>query len=87
MFHEQATFPWNLDETGSTTAIAQWHYSAYPGKMFNPANLKTSRDKLVAPILFVDGHSQPTDFTRTFQANPLRALEPSKDWMWYKPLK
>lgn len=86
LFHEQATFPWNLaGDSGGATFIGQWHYSVNPGKMFNPATLKLSRDKLVAPILFVDGHSQSIDFTRTFHANPNRALEPGKDWMWYKP--
>lgn len=43
-------------------------------------------DKFVAPILFVDGHSRECDFTGVFQANPLRALEPGPDWMWYKPV-
>lgn len=87
MFHEGATFPWDLaGQTGGTVEVAQWHFSSYPdGKMFNPATLKTERDKLVAPISFVDGHSQRCDFTKTFQQNPLRALEPGKDWDWYKP--
>jgi prepilin-type processing-associated H-X9-DG protein len=51
--------------------------------MFNPAGLKNDGDKLVAPILFVDGHAQQIDFTRTFQANQARMLEPGKDYMWY----
>lgn len=86
MFHEAATFPWDVDGAG-TVSIAQWHYSKAPGKAFNPANLKLDRDKLVAPILFVDGHSHACDFTKIFHANPLRALEPGEDWMWYKPAK
>ena len=43
--------------------------------------------KLVAPILFVDGHSQQCDFTAIMKKNLRRGLEPGKDWMWYKPRK
>jgi len=84
MMHEKSTFPW---EDGATAYVYQWHYSAYPGKLFDVRTLKTDRDKLVAPILFVDGHSQQCDFTTMFQKNPTRALEPCKDWTWYKPRK
>jgi prepilin-type N-terminal cleavage/methylation domain-containing protein len=79
MMHEAATYPW--------PDVGQWHYSAHPGKLFKPSELKTDGDKLVAPIVFVDGHSQLIDFTRTFQTNPARMLEPGKDYMWYKPIK
>jgi len=85
MMHEAATYPW--DTVSGEAGVAQWHYSAYPGKVFNPANLNTDRDKLVAPILFVDGHSEKCDFTRTFLANPQLPLEPGKDYRWYKPVK
>jgi prepilin-type N-terminal cleavage/methylation domain-containing protein len=87
MMHEVSTYPWDTDhDTAGTVAVGQWHYSAHPGKIFNPATLKNDTDKLVAPVLFVDGHSQQCDFTAVFQANPLRALEPGNDWMWYKPV-
>jgi prepilin-type N-terminal cleavage/methylation domain-containing protein len=88
MMHEVATYPWDDgSDTDQTVAVGQWHYSAHPGKMFDPATLRSDTDKLVAPILFVDGHSRQCDFTRVFKANPLRALEPGQDWMWYKPLR
>jgi hypothetical protein len=83
MMSEAATYFW--DTGNGEQGVAQWHYSARPGLIFSPANLKNSPDKLVAPILFVDGHSQQIDFTRTFRENPKRALEPGKDFMWYKP--
>ena len=38
MFHEFATFPWY--HTGGMVGVAQWHYSAHPGKMFDPKTLK-----------------------------------------------
>ena len=86
MMHEAATYPWDVyGDTGGTVAIAQWHFSAQPGKTFSPTTLKTDPDKFVAPILFVDGHSRQIDFTSVFRANPLRALEAGGDWMWYKP--
>jgi hypothetical protein len=86
MMHEAATYPWDTaSDTGGIPAIAQWHYSIHPGMMFNPTALMSDPDKFVAPILFVDGHSRQIDFTRVFRANPLRALEPGEDWMWYKP--
>jgi prepilin-type N-terminal cleavage/methylation domain-containing protein len=84
MMHEKATYPWN-DGTDAGSGVAQWHYSAYPGRIFNPSKLKSDRDRLVAPVTFVDGHSQKCDFTKTFQANPQYALEPGKDFIWYKP--
>ena len=84
MMHEDATYPWDYDGTGNVQ-VAQWHYSAHPGKNFDPTTIKGDTDKLVAPILFVDGHAQPIDFTQTFKANPNRALEPGRDFMWYKP--
>jgi prepilin-type N-terminal cleavage/methylation domain-containing protein len=87
MMHEVSAYPWDSGtDTAGTVAVGQWHYSAHPGKMFNPATLRNDTDKLIAPILFVDGHSRRCDFTQVFQANPLRALEPGRDWIWYKPL-
>ncbi len=88
MMHEQIVFPWDLEgDTAGTVAVGQWHYSATPGKMFNPQTLKNARSKFIAPALFVDGHSQQCDFTKTFSSNPLRSLEPGRDYIWYKPLK
>jgi prepilin-type processing-associated H-X9-DG protein len=87
MMHEIPSYPWNDgSDTGGTVNVGQWHYSAHPGKMFSPATLKTDSDKFQAPVLFVDGHARQCDFTRIFQANPLRALEPGPDWIWYKPV-
>ena len=67
--------------------ITSWHGASNPGKMFGPSTIKQDRDKLISPVLFVDGHVRPCDFTAIIQRNPFRGLEPGKDWMWYKPLK
>ena len=53
--------------------------------MFNPSTTKLGRDKLEAPVLFVDGHSEKIDFTEIIKKNPRRELEPGKDYIWYKP--
>jgi prepilin-type N-terminal cleavage/methylation domain-containing protein len=81
LMHEFAAYPWDGD------VVTSWHGASNPGEMFDPRTIKGDRDKLVAPILFVDGHSQQCDFTAIMKTNPRRALEPGKDWMWYKPLK
>jgi prepilin-type N-terminal cleavage/methylation domain-containing protein len=84
VMHEFAAFPWNND---GQINITQWHGASNPGKMFDPSTIKGNRDKLLAPIAFADGHSQPCDFTAIIKKNPRRGLEPGRDWMWYKPLK
>ncbi len=84
MFHEIPTFPWDSDNLG-TTEFGQWHYSASPGIMVEAAKLKSDHDRFIAPILFLDGRAKACDFTAVFQANPLRALEPGTDWIWYRP--
>jgi prepilin-type N-terminal cleavage/methylation domain-containing protein len=84
LMHEFATYPWS---DGASVSITQWHSASNPGEMFDERTIKGMRDKLVAPILFVDGHGQQCDFTATMKKSPLRGLEPGKDWRWYKPLK
>jgi prepilin-type N-terminal cleavage/methylation domain-containing protein len=87
MMHEGGTYPWDDASTYEEVEIGQWHYSAHPGKFFAATTLQNDPDTFVTPILFVDGHSSQCDFTSVFRANPLRALEPGKDWVWYKPAK
>jgi prepilin-type N-terminal cleavage/methylation domain-containing protein len=84
MMHEPAAYPW-FD--GTTIQVTSWHDAANPGQMFNPITIKTDPDKLVSPVLFVEGHVQPCDFTAVIKKNPMHGLEPGKDWMWYKPVK
>ena len=83
MMHEYAAFPWNID---GMILVTSWHGASNPGQLFDPSTLKGDRDKLIAPTLFVDGHSQQCDFTAIIKKNPRRGLERGKDWMWYKPL-
>ena len=81
LMHEFAAYPWQGDN------ITSWHGASNPGKMFHASTLKTDADKLVGPVLFVEGHVQQCDFTAIIKKNPMHGLEPGKDWIWYKPLK
>lgn len=85
MMGEQATYFWDIGD--GDPGIAQWHDAKQPGLIFSPAKVKFSPEKFVAPILFVDGHSQQIDFTRNFRGNPHRPLESDRDYMWYKPVQ
>lgn len=38
-------------------------------------------------LLFVDGHSEQCDFSSVIKKNPLRGLEPGRNWDWFKPLR
>jgi prepilin-type N-terminal cleavage/methylation domain-containing protein/prepilin-type processing-associated H-X9-DG protein len=81
LMHEFAAYPWQGDN------ITSWHGASNPGKIYTGSTVKQDPDKLIAPVLFVDGHVQQCDFTATMKTNLMHGLEPSKDWMWYKPLK
>lgn len=81
LMHEYAAYPWQ----GSN--ITSWHHASNPGKMFDASTINADPDKLVGPVLFVDGHGRQCDFTALIKRNPMHGLEPSKDWIWYKPLK
>jgi prepilin-type N-terminal cleavage/methylation domain-containing protein len=84
--HEWAAYPWYSQDL--SIWVTQWHGASNPGKQFcGEDGIKSDANKLVAPVLFVDGHSQQCDFTAIIKKNPLRGLEPTKNWMWYKPLK
>jgi prepilin-type N-terminal cleavage/methylation domain-containing protein len=79
--HEASAFPWMY---GNDVWVTQWHGASHPGQMFRASTVKRDTDKLVATVGFVDGHSQRCDFTANIKKNPRRALEPGKDWIWYK---
>ncbi len=81
LMHEFAAYPWQGDN------ITVWHNGSNPGKMFDAKTIRGDPDKILAPVLFVDGHGQQCDFTAVMKKNLMHGLEPGKDWMWYKPLK
>jgi prepilin-type N-terminal cleavage/methylation domain-containing protein len=81
LMHEKAAYPWG------GAYITSWHGAATPGKMYDGSTIAADPDKLISPVLFVDGHGQPCDFTTLMKRNLMHGLEPTKDWMWYRPLK
>jgi len=88
--HEWAAYPQAVFDLFTGIHVTQWHGASQPGRTFGRNTspmIQSAPEKFVAPILFVDGHSQRCDFTKVIKSNPFRGLEPTKDWMWYKPLK
>jgi prepilin-type N-terminal cleavage/methylation domain-containing protein len=86
LMHEFAAFPWDVD-LPTLANITSWHGASNPGKMFDATTLRKDPDKLISPVLFVDGHCKTCDFTQTIQRAPAQALEPTRDWIWYKAVK
>jgi hypothetical protein len=82
MVHEMACYPYYQ---GGVLNVVPWHGASNPGKAFDANTVKTAAVKFVAPTLFVDGHAWQCDFTASMKSDPQRALEPTKDWIWYKP--
>ena len=61
-----------------------WHY-AHGRATITPEQLEEDGQRFISPILFVDGHSASHDFTKALKDDPNYPMEPTKDWMWYKP--
>ncbi len=61
-----------------------WHYAR--GRVtLTRAELSSDCQKFVSPIAFVDGHAAQHDFTQILNTNPDFPIEPTADWIWYKP--
>ena len=61
-----------------------WHF-ARGATTIDPMQLDQDRQRFISPILFVDGHATTHDFTHALKDNPNFPLEPTRDWIWYKP--
>jgi type II secretory pathway pseudopilin PulG len=61
-----------------------WHL-ARGQTTVTPDQITGDGQKFISPILFVDGHSASYDFTHALKDVPLYPMEPTKDWIWYKP--
>ena len=61
-----------------------WHFARGPTTI-TAEQLKDDGQKFISPILFVDGHSASHDFTHALKDDSDYPMEPTKDWMWYKP--
>ena len=61
----------------------QWHYNRGPTHFTDP---KFAPRKFISPIAFVDGHVAVHNFSKSLTDDPLYPYEPTKDWVWYKPV-
>lgn len=61
----------------------QWHYVRGSSDIDDP---QTARQDFISPIAFVDGHVAQHNFSKSLSTDPLFPYEPTKDWIWYKPL-
>jgi prepilin-type N-terminal cleavage/methylation domain-containing protein/prepilin-type processing-associated H-X9-DG protein len=62
----------------------QWHRYAGRNEFQDP---QIAPGKFVSPILFVDGHVAVHDFSRALRRDPFYPYEPTKDWVWYEPMR
>jgi len=79
--HEPPAFVYG--DTGSKF-LFHWHYSR-GATTLNLGQLKQDNQKFISPILFVDGHAANHDFNKAIKDNPAYPLEPTANWIWYKP--
>ena len=64
--------------------LYHWHYAR--GKTtVTLQQLKGDGQKFVSAIGFVDGHASQHDFTRALTTIPEYPIEPTANWIWYKP--
>ena len=81
MMHEPPALLYS--ESGSKL-VFHWHY-ARGATTLSLGQLKQDNQKFISPILFVDGHVGKHDFTRAIKDDPVHPLEPTANWIWYKP--
>ena len=75
MMHEPPACP-------SLDGFYHWHYAS--GKTtLQASDLAADFQKFIAPTLFLDGHARTHDFTTMIKS--AFPLEPTANWIWYKP--
>jgi len=63
-----------------------WHYAG-GNTTVTLGDLKYDNQKFVSAVGFVDGHASQHDFTKALEVEPVYPIEPTPDWIWYKPLR
>ena len=61
-----------------------WHY-ARGNTTVTRDQLKGDGQKFISVVGFVDGHAAQHDFTKALTTDPSYPLEPTPNWIWYKP--
>jgi prepilin-type processing-associated H-X9-DG protein len=59
-----------------------WHFNTGPPSVFDIAK---DHQKMISPILFVDGHVKQHDFSTALRTDWRYPTEATTDWMWYQP--
>jgi prepilin-type N-terminal cleavage/methylation domain-containing protein len=79
LYHEPPALRWAWNQ-----CFFLWHKAKNPGTYGSAA---AAPGKFISVIAFTDGHSAALDFSQTLKhpVNNRYYLEPTKDWMWYKP--
>ncbi|HWQ91610.1 MAG TPA: type II secretion system protein [Clostridia bacterium] len=65
---------------------AEWHQWHYAGTRTDFDDPRYAPQDFVSPVLFVDGHAATYNFSKELSTDPLFPYEPTKDWVWYKPV-
>jgi len=81
MMHEPPAFVFG--ESG-TKYLFHWHYGR-GATTLTSGKLKQDNQKFFSAILFVDGHASKHDFTKAIKEDLNHPLEPTANWIWYKP--
>jgi prepilin-type N-terminal cleavage/methylation domain-containing protein/prepilin-type processing-associated H-X9-DG protein len=83
--HEFSAFTMQLDQ--ASAAVFTTTHESNLIHFYSVDELpRFGSDKFISPILFADGHAARHDFTKVIRADPFHCTEPTKDWIWYKPL-
>ena len=61
-----------------------WHY-ARGLTTVAVGQLRSDGQKFIAALGLVDGHAAQHDFTKALTADRQYPLEPTPQWIWYKP--
>ncbi len=62
-----------------------WHYARGLTTVASFGQLRSDGQKFIAATGFVDGHAAQHDFTKALTADPYYPIEPTPQWIWYKP--
>ena len=90
LMHEPPAGTIDCEPNGKKEQVADWqyhfwHYSGDARSDVARHDIPNERRRFMSPLLFVDGHVQFCDFTKTITADTFYICEPTKDWIWYKP--
>jgi len=81
VIYEPPARPWGCAD--QPAVWVQWHRARGQTVFYDPV---PAPQQFVSPVLFVDGHVKFHNFSRALTADPYHPYEPTKDWVWYRPV-